>query len=305
MAKNRGKRKGSGLPSASHTSITLREENSGRKQNKAKGGEKGGSTNMKSMLKLQHLKSLAMWASQEASIPSLGAFFGHRLMTCGVPDQSLFPCQRCETILQPGQNCTVRIEPSRARAQHGTKKSYASTQNNVIYWCHFCSHHNVKRGTPKGHMKEICPKVKPSSVSKHTNPMPQNAADPETVPQNEVEVCKTDEIASSATALDIPITDSPATPTVATDTPITNSPATPLVRTGNTLLGGKRRKRNKPGSSKQAEPESNSASADTQKSVSTSNKRRRKSWTSLREIAETSEQGNTRNIANLTIPFFL
>ena len=90
MAKNRDKRKGSGLPSASHTSITLREENSGRKQNKAKGG----STNMKSMLKLQHLKSLAMWASQEASIPSLGAFFGHRLMSCGVPDQSLFPCQR-------------------------------------------------------------------------------------------------------------------------------------------------------------------------------------------------------------------
>ncbi|XP_034684458.1 uncharacterized protein LOC117913568 [Vitis riparia] len=301
MAKNRDKRKGSGLPSASHASITLREENSGRKQNKAKGG----STNMKSMLKLQHLKSLAMWASQEASIPSLGAFFGHHLMTCGVPDQSLFPCQRCETILQPGQNCTVRIEPNRARAQHGTKKSYASTQNNVIYWCHFCSHHNVKRGTPKGHMKEICPKVKPSPVSKHTNPMPQNAADPQTVHQNEVEVCKTDEIASSATALDIPITDSPATPTVATDTPITNSPATPLVRTGNTLLGGKRRKRNKPGSSKQAEPESNSASADTQKSVSTSNKRRRKSWTSLREIAETSEQGNTRNIANLTIPFFL
>ena len=49
---------------------------------------------MKSILKLQHLKSLAMWASKEAFIPSLGAFLGHRLMTCGDPDPSLFPCQR-------------------------------------------------------------------------------------------------------------------------------------------------------------------------------------------------------------------
>ena len=49
---------------------------------------------MKSILKLQHLKSLAMWASKEAFIPSLGAFLGHRLMTCGDPDPSLYPCQR-------------------------------------------------------------------------------------------------------------------------------------------------------------------------------------------------------------------
>ena len=69
-----------------------REENSGRKQNK--GEEKGGSTNTKSMLKPQHLKSLAIRASQEASVPSLGAFFRHFLMASGDPDPSLFPCQR-------------------------------------------------------------------------------------------------------------------------------------------------------------------------------------------------------------------
>ncbi|KAL6314656.1 hypothetical protein AAG906_027002 [Vitis piasezkii] len=213
MAKNRDKRKESSLSSASHTERRKQWE--------------------ESILKLQHLKSLAMWVSKEASIPSLGAFLGHRLMTCGDPDPSLFPCQRCGTILQPGHNCT---------------KSNASTQNIVTHWCHFCSHHN------------ICPKVKPSSVSKHANPMPQKAANPEAVLQNEVEVGKTDEIASSTTAVDI----------------ITDSPATLPVRKGNTL-----------------------------ESVSTSNKRRRKSWTSLREIPETSKQGNTQNIANLTIPFFL
>lgn len=73
--------------------LTLREESSGRKQ------IKGGSINAKSMLKLQHLQKLATWASGDASIPSLGAFFGHRFAAGGealgvLPDPSLFPCQR-------------------------------------------------------------------------------------------------------------------------------------------------------------------------------------------------------------------
>ena len=110
--------------------------------------------------------------------------------------------------------------------------------------------------------------------------MPQKAANPETVLQNEVEVGKPDEIASSTTAVDI----------------ITDSPATPPVRKGNTLLRGKRRKRNNPGSNKQAEPESNSVSADTENSVSTSNKRRRKSWTSLREIAKPASRVTLRTL---------
>jgi len=72
-----------------HTSLSLREEASGRKQ----------SHNPKSLLKLKHLQNLAEWATNEASIPSLGAFFGCRFAEFGEalgirPDPSLFPCQR-------------------------------------------------------------------------------------------------------------------------------------------------------------------------------------------------------------------
>ena len=71
-------------------SLTLREESSGKKQS---------SVNVKSMLKLDHLKTLSIWASGEACIPSLGAVFGHRLAATAealgvLPDPSLFSCQR-------------------------------------------------------------------------------------------------------------------------------------------------------------------------------------------------------------------
>nr|GLL44910.1 uncharacterized protein LOC109166698 [Ipomoea trifida]GMD76391.1 uncharacterized protein LOC109166698 [Ipomoea batatas]GMD81080.1 uncharacterized protein LOC109166698 [Ipomoea batatas] len=42
-------------------------------------GNKQSHVNAKLMLKLEHIKNLAVWASGEASIPSLGAFFGNRL----------------------------------------------------------------------------------------------------------------------------------------------------------------------------------------------------------------------------------
>lgn len=72
------------------SSVTLREESIGKKQS---------NVNAKSMLKLDHLKCLATWASAEASIPSLGALFGHRLAATaealGVPSDPLpFSCQR-------------------------------------------------------------------------------------------------------------------------------------------------------------------------------------------------------------------
>ncbi|PNY12120.1 3-ketoacyl-CoA synthase, partial [Trifolium pratense] len=77
----------------------------------------------------------------------------------------LFCCQ-CETILHPGFNSTVRIEKNRSKAKHRNKKYGSIAQNNVVYKCHFCSHQNLKRGTPKGHLKKICPiKDKPSFES--------------------------------------------------------------------------------------------------------------------------------------------
>lgn len=64
---------------------------------------------------------------------------------------------RCETVLEPGQNCTIRIEKNRQKRRQGSKKTKIFTKNNVVYTCHVCSHRNIQGGTPEGYLKEICP----------------------------------------------------------------------------------------------------------------------------------------------------
>ncbi|KAB1203529.1 hypothetical protein CJ030_MR8G015352 [Morella rubra] len=287
MGKREGTKKAQSAAPGFRNPISLREEVTGRKQ------FKGGSNNSKSMLKLEHLQKLAAWASGDAAIPSLAAFFGHRVATVsealGVPpDPPLVSCERCETMLQPGANCTVRIEKNRAKARCKSKKPNNVTQNNVVYRCNFCSHWNRKRGTPKGHMKEICRQVvQPSSKSQPANRL-LKCASSEKGTRSKDDISKTDEIASPAFTREIPATDSPATPTAGT---------------GTTLLEANKRKRNRSTSNKPAGPERNSTPTNEEKTISTSNKRRRKSWTSLKEIAESTEQSNTRDITNLRIPF--
>jgi len=92
--------------SALHTSLSLREEASGRKQ----------SPNPRSLLKLKHLQNLAEWATKEASIPSLGAFFGCRFTEFGealgiLLDPSLFPCQRLACALLDSYAYTLLVRP--------------------------------------------------------------------------------------------------------------------------------------------------------------------------------------------------
>lgn len=61
---------------------------------------KGGNHNPRSLLRLEHLQNLASWATEEASIPSLAAFFGRQFASSaealGVPldPSALFQCQR-------------------------------------------------------------------------------------------------------------------------------------------------------------------------------------------------------------------
>ncbi|CAK9142228.1 unnamed protein product [Ilex paraguariensis] len=289
MGKKGSNKKAVNLTSGSQSSVTLREESSGKKQT---------NVNVKSMLKLEHIKNIAVWASGEATIPSLGAFFGHRFAACAEalgtpPDPSLFPCQRCESILQPGDNCTVRIEKNQKRAQHRRKKPCTPTQNNVVYKCHFCSHRNIKRGTPRGHMKEIYPgKAKPPSKSEPANCTVHKPTSTETTTTGNVEVNKMDEVT-------LPELE------VAIDGSASKTPATPSVRTGLSLLDAKMRKRNRSGSKKAAESESSPVTRDVEKASSASNKRKRKPWTSLKEIAESSDQSNNRDFTNLTVTFLI
>ncbi|KAK3034551.1 hypothetical protein RJ639_033797 [Escallonia herrerae] len=320
MGKKGRNRKALHAVTKQQTSLTLREESTGKKQ---------ANVNTKSMMKLDHLKNLAVWASGEASIPSLGAFFGHRMAACKEalgtpPDLSLFTCQRsttesspctkeangkvknvkegcylvfvdlekalttwnvlCESVLQPGYNCTIRIEKNKTKLRHRRKKHSISSQNNVVYKCRFCSHRNLIRGTPRGYMKEICPqKPKPQSQSLPAKNFVQKSARSE-----------------RGTKVEINSTDKTASPDIGKDDSATKGPATPLM----TLLEHKRRKRNRSASKKAVESGSSSVPVDTEKAVSTSSKRRRKSWTSLKDIA-VSDHGNSRNINNVVIPFFM
>ncbi|WCJ29100.1 hypothetical protein M5689_010758 [Euphorbia peplus] len=238
----------------------------------------------KSFLKVDHLLKLALWATGEASIPSLSAFFGRQYAAAGEvsgisPDPSLFSCQRCETILQPGLNCTVRIEKTSAKARRRRKKTCTSLQNNVVYNCHFCSHKNLKRGTPKGHMKEICP-----SKAKQKPPKPRHP--------------------KSASSEKARGSEEAVLPPTTAETSVTDAPTTPSLRSCTTLLDAKKRKRNRSGSKRPEGSESTNAANKDEKTVGQSSKRR-KSWMSLKAITESKEHGGSKNFSNLSIPFFM
>ncbi|XP_057831204.2 uncharacterized protein LOC131041946 isoform X2 [Cryptomeria japonica] len=109
--------------------------------------------------KMQHLQKLAVWASGEGSIPSIGALLGTHLADAGeisripLPDSPFFTCERCEMILQPGLNCFVRVWKHPRKARH-KPRSFSKLANAVVYTCNFCSHKNIKPGTPEGYLKK-------------------------------------------------------------------------------------------------------------------------------------------------------
>ncbi|KAL3812420.1 hypothetical protein ACJIZ3_013688 [Penstemon smallii] len=247
-------------------------------------GKKKPNLSAKTMCKVDHLQNLALWAVEEASIPSLGSFFGQRLAATtealGVrTDPSLFLCQRCESILQPGQNCTVRIEKNKPKQRHKRKKSNISAQNSLVYSCHYCSHRNLMRGTPKGYVKEICP-PKAKSLPVKLNLAAKSVVEKHTIAEVSTIALK--------------------------HNPETSLPETPLPKNGLTLLDSKRRKRNRSIAKKVPDPESTSTAVDAEKNtIGASSKRRRKSWTSLKEIAQSSVKDTSKNFANLTIPFLI
>ncbi|KAK6152114.1 hypothetical protein DH2020_014749 [Rehmannia glutinosa] len=198
---------------------------------------------------------------------------------------------RCESILQPGSKCAVRIEKNKSKTRHKRKKSNPTTKNNVVYQCHFCSHRNLMRGTPKGYVKEICPpKAKPTLKLETAKFSVDKCPSSAKATTNTAEVNKVD-------IVDLPTVDGQNLET--------SSPATPLPTTFLSLLDSKRRKRNRSGAKKVAEPETSFTAGDEEKSKQVSSKRRKKSWTSLKEIAQSGGNDIGSNFTNLTIPFFV
>ncbi|TMX03709.1 hypothetical protein EJD97_014757 [Solanum chilense] len=349
-------------------SITLREESSVKK--------KQTHVNAKSMLKLEHIKDIANWTSGEGSIPSLAAFFGQRLATSaeslGVPsDPSLLTCQRCESILQAGYNCTARIEKNKRKARKKRKTSGIPSKNSVVYECHFCSHRNLKRGNSRGYVKSLYPakpktltvdpaisatrkvKVDPTEStmqrSEHLGTLvasidktkvdPTESAtrkseqldtlvasiDKAGVDPTESAMQKSERLDTLVASIDKTRVDTTESATQkseqfdafwgsTTDATVSSElvgddpmagPATPLSTVSVTsLLDSKKRKRNRTGSKKKGETQDGSSMTDAEKTVSTSSKRKKKSWTSLKEIAE-SQSNNSKKFSNISVPFIL
>ncbi|XP_004514424.1 uncharacterized protein [Cicer arietinum] len=292
MGKKGGGKKAPKSEIRSQNPVTLREEATGKIKTKP-------ITNTKSHLRIDHLNKLALWATTDSHIPSLGSFYGQHLATvseaAGVPpDPSLITCQRCETVLHPGFNSTVRIEKNRSRVRNRHKKSGSIAQNNVVYKCHFCSHQNVKRGTPKGHLKKICPTKEKSSLesTRATKPTIHESSKLEKcVVSKDVEI-KDEADKTRPFGLEVVVKN------------ITRTDGFKTLSSTPTLLEGKKRRRNSSSSMKEIETPSMSANLEVTKTQSTTSKRRKKSWTSLKEIAQSKGHDNSQ-VANLTIPFFL
>ncbi|CAM8926766.1 unnamed protein product [Rhodiola kirilowii] len=255
------------------------------------------------LLKLEHLQSLAAWASGDAVVLSLGAFFGSRFAACGQavgipPDDSLFTCERCEAILHPGDNCTVRIEKNKACGPHKNKGSKVPTQNNVVYKCHFCSQQTVKRGTLKGHLKRICPpKDKPAPKLKSPIAVLAENTDTESGARDH---------ASNPTTFKSLVTESccrnrgdasSAVVGATLENVCSPAPVTPLVGTYRSLLDTKKRIGYKSGSKK--EPEFNSVKTDATGTNDTSKKRRRKTSTSLKDLVKSSQSNNSSKFSDI------
>lgn len=262
------------------------------KLTKAQGGP-----SLKSVLRHDHLKNLALWSTAgDTPIPSLATFFGRRLAADGeasdIPhDPDLFSCQRCETVLQPGFNCNVRIEKVSANKKKHMrckkkKPNMFLPQNNVVYYCNLCSHRNLKRGTTKGQMKDMYP-PKP----KTTRPRPKI--------DKEMMVVVPQGIQSSNTL--------PCSPgrRVENDQMLENSSA--VENTPKPMLTLEREKRiRKSKSKKPIEPESvPEKKATVGGGGGGSNKRKRKAWTSMKELSETTTTSKSSSSVNFKIPFLL
>ncbi|KAF8087631.1 hypothetical protein N665_0573s0004 [Sinapis alba] len=242
-----------------------------------------GGPNLKSVLRHEHLKNLALWSTRgDTPIPSLATLFGRRLAADGeasdIPlDPDLFSCLRCETVLQPGFNCNVRIDKvSATKKKHmrsyKKKPNMFLPQNNVVYCCNFCSHRNLKRGATKGQMKDMYP-PKP----KTTRPRPK-------INTEMTMVVVPQEIQSNILL--------PSSPERRCEniSVVENTPKPML-----TLERDKRIRKSK--SKKPIEPES----------VPTvgggSNKRKRKAWPSIKELSETTTNKTSSRAVNFKIPF--
>ncbi|KAL6883759.1 hypothetical protein ACP4OV_011173 [Aristida adscensionis] len=123
-----------------------------------------------SVLRVKHLQWLAAWTGGDAGVgpdSPVGALLGRRLAASaeasGAPlCATAFLCQRCETVLKPGFNCTVRIKKNKKKAKRWKKSSCC--QNCVAYTCNLCGDQNLILGSGKGAIKSLLSSRRQASI---------------------------------------------------------------------------------------------------------------------------------------------
>ena len=61
-------------------------------------------------------------------------------------------CDRCESILLVGSNCSVRVKPRKTASS--SRRRARQPLNSIVYSCHYCSFENLKPGTQKSYVKQ-------------------------------------------------------------------------------------------------------------------------------------------------------
>ncbi|KAI5055977.1 hypothetical protein GOP47_0029498 [Adiantum capillus-veneris] len=93
-----------------------------------------------------------------------------QLLGASPPPSPHFTCQRCESILQVGINCSIRVRSRKRKKQRSASKETSPPVNCILYYCQYCAFENMNIGTPKAYVKtklsEMAARHKLSELSK-------------------------------------------------------------------------------------------------------------------------------------------
>ncbi|KAH7849275.1 hypothetical protein Vadar_015467 [Vaccinium darrowii] len=193
-----------------------------------------------------------------------------------------------ESILLPRHNRTGGIEKITPKATYRHKRLNTFTQNNVVYNCHFCLHQTLikERDSPSPYEREMSFKVQTILEGGTSTLHRCKFVDSEEGDISNNNVTRMDEFASPTITLDDPVADIPATS-----------------RSESVQLRQRQGQEKGLNQGLRKNSESNSAALYAENSIRTSNKRKKRSWISLKEIADNIGCGNHRFLPDLVIRF--
>uniref|UniRef100_A0ACD6AUB5 Uncharacterized protein n=1 Tax=Avena sativa TaxID=4498 RepID=A0ACD6AUB5_AVESA len=256
-------------------------------------------------------------------------------------EERFFKSCRCESVLQPGFNCTIRIKNNRKKAKRRKKSN--SGQNCVVYACHFCGDQNLIRGSGKGIVKGLLSSRKSDITNimdnKHSNGPKSDLPEDSKIEKGAVfPTMDCHELAAATVQEDIslktevesathdkcmneikPVSDITSqeeflvgsnfvTPQKNKLGTVPKGSAEPL-KTRSTLnnkgQGCVSVAGKAPRSYSKSASKTNSAPSDSTQPTGSSRKRTRKGWTTLKQIAEKDELERKEKMDNFVIPFFM